>query len=55
MNIKDLKEIIKDLPDDMPVENCCGVQDTGVEVRQSYSWSPEGGDEEYDFLWIGAA
>lgn len=55
MNIKELKEIIKDLPDDMPVENCCGGKDTAARVLSDYDWDIDDGKTEYDYLWIGVA
>lgn len=53
MNIKELKEIIKDLPDDMPVRNCCGGDNTAVEVNSQYDWDIDHGETEYDYLWLG--
>jgi len=53
MNIKELKEIIKDLPDDMPVCSCCdcgGDDGTGFEIREQWEEPPE---ECFEYLWCG--
>ena len=45
MNVKELKEIIKDLPDDMPIEFCTFsmymTRDISVEVYSGGKWVTE--------------
>lgn len=57
MNVRELKELLKDLPDDMQVESCCdcggedGTQFLVKESTTSYDgWETE---VEYTYLWCG--
>ncbi len=59
MNIKELKELIQDLPDEMIVESCCdngGPHGTGTcaKIRTGVTsfddWETE---VEYEYLWVG--
>lgn len=54
MNIKELKELIENLPNEMPVENCCGGEETAFEVIKSYRYNLEDDSEtDYEYLWVG--
>lgn len=59
MNVRELRELIKDLPDDMLVQSCCdngGDLGTGTVFRvktgtTSYDdWETE---VDYQYLWCG--
>lgn len=53
MNIKDLKELIANLPDDMQVESFCdcgGDDGTACVVKEVFHWET---DKEMEVLWVG--
>lgn len=52
MNIKELKEIIADLPDDLEVCSCCSSNsdDTDVRLKDYWDWVD---DQEVKYLWVG--
>ncbi len=54
--VKELKEFLKDLPDDMEVSSCCSSSDgCGVQIRaSSYNIDDELNEmPDYDYVWIG--
>lgn len=48
MNVKELKEFLKDLPDDMHVVSCCGSIENPsvVRLREIWGYHPDSGDED---------
>lgn len=52
MNIKELKEIITTLPDDLPVCSCCSTEEDNTKAVIKTYWDWEA-DRNIEYLWVG--